>query len=91
MQTILEAEIEVDGRVRLLKPVRLRRRGRATVRIEDSDLLIEKTMTEDEERLAEERFARHFGSVASGDPNSADNEKIDADLVREYANAHDEE
>ncbi|MCC6127217.1 MAG: hypothetical protein IT426_19830 [Pirellulales bacterium] len=30
-------------------------------------------------------LARHFGIVGSGDPNSADNERIDADLAREYA------
>lgn len=27
---------------------------------------------------------RHFGSVHSGDPRSADNDRIDADLAREY-------
>lgn len=30
-------------------------------------------------------LAKHFGAVSSGDPNSADNERIDADLAREYA------
>jgi hypothetical protein len=36
-------------------------------------------------RLAEERFARHIGAFDSGDPNSADNERIDADLERAYS------
>ena len=27
---------------------------------------------------------RHFGSVRSGDPRSADNDRIDADLAKEY-------
>lgn len=27
---------------------------------------------------------RHFGTYNSGDPNSADNERIDEDLAREY-------
>jgi hypothetical protein len=29
-------------------------------------------------------FERHFGAVDSGDPNSSDNERIDADLAKEY-------
>ncbi len=29
-------------------------------------------------------FERHFGSFDSGDPNFSDNERIDADLAREY-------
>lgn len=33
---------------------------------------------------AEERFARWIGAVNSGNPRSADNEQIDADLVKEY-------
>lgn len=40
-------------------------------------------------RAAEERFARHIGAVNSGDPNSADNERIDADLAREYGRGLD--
>jgi hypothetical protein len=30
-------------------------------------------------------LAKHFGAVSSGDPHSSDNERIDADLAREYA------
>lgn len=33
---------------------------------------------------AEDRLIRMFGSVDTGDPNSADNDRIDADLAREY-------
>lgn len=33
---------------------------------------------------AEERFSRWIGAVNSGNPRSADNEQIDADLVNEY-------
>jgi hypothetical protein len=39
-----------------------------------------------DEQEAEERFARHIGAWDSGDQNSADNDRIDADLAREYAN-----
>ncbi len=48
-------------------------------------------MSEAEAQLAEERFARHFGAVNSGNPRSADNEQIDADLAREYGATHDDE
>ena len=34
-------------------------------------------------------FEQLFGSWDSGDKNSADNERIDADLAREYANPHE--
>ena len=38
---------------------------------------------------ARNRFRRHFGAVKSGNPRSADNERIDADLAREYASTHE--
>lgn len=31
---------------------------------------------------------KHFGMVNSGDPRSADNDKIDADLARSYMDDH---
>jgi hypothetical protein len=33
---------------------------------------------------------KFFGMFNTGDPDSANNEKIDADLAREYASTHDE-
>lgn len=48
------------------------------------------SLSVDEARDAEARFARHFGAWDSGDPHSADNDRIDADLAREYAATHDE-
>ncbi|MGI8787753.1 MAG: hypothetical protein ACR2HG_08345 [Pyrinomonadaceae bacterium] len=50
-----------------------------------------KTNGSENARLAEERFARHFGAINSGDSTSADNEKIDADLIRAYEDTHDDE
>lgn len=47
-------------------------------------------LTEEESRAAWERLLRHAGAVNSGDPNSADNDRIDADLVREYGSTHEE-
>jgi len=40
---------------------------------------------------ARRRFRRFFGAVDSGDPHSGDNDRIDADLAREYAATHEEE
>jgi hypothetical protein len=34
---------------------------------------------------------KFFGIFDSGDPNSADNERIDADLAREYGSNHEDE
>lgn len=40
--------------------------------------------TTDEKSERERRFRRFFGCVNSGDPHASDNERIDADLAREY-------
>ena len=48
-------------------------------------------LSEEEWRAAHERLMRHVGAVSSGDPNSADNERIDADLAREYGSTHEDE
>jgi len=48
-------------------------------------------LSEKELQAARERFQRHMGAVNSGDPHSADNERIDADLAREYGSTHEEE
>jgi hypothetical protein len=45
-------------------------------------------LTEDEAEAAT-RIERHFGTWDSGDTRSADNERIEADLAREYASAHE--
>lgn len=48
-------------------------------------------LSDAQRRAARKRLLRFAGSVNSGDPHSADNEKIDADLAREYASTHEEE
>lgn len=48
-------------------------------------------LTDEESRAAWERLLRHAGAVSSGDPHSADNERIDADLAHEYGSTHEEE
>ena len=47
-------------------------------------------LSETERRAARQRLLRHAGCVNSGDPRSADNDRIDADLAREYGRTHDE-
>lgn len=90
MLTTIEAEIDVNGNVTLLEPIRLSRKIRAIVTLLESDNVTRKPLSEEEKRLAEERFARWIGAWDSGDPNSADNERIDVDLAREYGAGLDE-
>ncbi|MCP4660046.1 MAG: hypothetical protein GY856_31985, partial [bacterium] len=47
-------------------------------------------LTEADKQAARERFERHFGEVNLGYAIAMDNERIDADLAREYANTHEE-
>lgn len=91
MLTTIEAEIDVNGNVTLLEPIRLSKKTRAIVTLLEVDNVARKPLSEEEKRLAEERFARWIGAVNSGNPNSADNEQIDADLAREYGATHDDE
>jgi hypothetical protein len=50
----------------------------------------ERPLTEAERHAARQRFERRFGTVAVGHPSCADNEAIDADLAREYADRHED-
>jgi len=90
MLTTIEAIVDVNGTVTLLEPVSLNKRSRAIVTLLESAEVADKPLTEEEERIAEERFSRWIGAVNSGNPHSADNEQIDADLAREYRTTHDD-
>ena len=90
MHTQIKAEIEVNGTVRLLEPLKIKRKSRAIVTVLDDDT-DRPDVGDDESRAAEERFAKHLGSVSSANPNSANNEQIDEDLADEYLNSHDGE
>lgn len=46
-------------------------------------------LTPEEWETARQQFKRHIGAIDSSDPNSSDNERIDADLAREYAGERD--
>ncbi len=91
MLTTIEAEIDVNGTVTLLEPITLTRKSRAIVTVLENGNGAKKQMSEEEARLAEERFARWIGAGNSGNPNSADNEQIDADLARAYGATNDDE
>ena len=61
MLTTIEAEIDLDGNVTLLEPLRLKRKSRALVTLLESDAVRIKPLSDEEIRLAEERFARWIG------------------------------
>ncbi len=84
MLTTIEAEIDVNGTVTLLEPITLIRKSRAIVTVLENGNGSSNPLREGEARLAEEQFARWIGAGNSGNPNSADNEQIDADLARAY-------
>jgi hypothetical protein len=44
---------------------------------------------QDDAAVAIGTLRRHFGAIHSGDGRSADNERIDRDLARAYANGQD--
>ncbi len=48
-------------------------------------------MSEEEKQTARQRFERHFGSLNLGYATGVDNEAIDRDLARTYADAHESE
>lgn len=47
-------------------------------------------LTPDEREAAHKRLRQYAGAASSGDMDSANNERIDADLAREYANNHED-
>lgn len=49
-----------------------------------------RSTTEAEKKAAKERFEQHFGEINLGRATGADNEGIDADLARAYADNHED-
>jgi hypothetical protein len=49
------------------------------------------TRNEEEKQQARDRFYQMCGFFTSGDPHGSDNERIDADLAREYGNGLEQE
>ncbi len=91
MLTTIEAEIDVNGRVTLLEPLKIKRKSRAIVTLIDEEIVDKSPADDAENQRAEERFAQWIGAVDSGNPNSADNAQIDVDLAWEYGATHDDE
>lgn len=91
MLTTIEAEVDPDGNVRLLEPINIKKKSRALLTLLDDENGSRKQLSAAETQSAEERFAQWIGAADSGNPNSADNEQIDADLAFEYGATHDDE
>ncbi|NJL38496.1 MAG: hypothetical protein HC840_10185 [Leptolyngbyaceae cyanobacterium RM2_2_4] len=51
----------------------------------------ESPVDEASKEIARTRFERHFGTLSPNNETSLDNESIDTDLAREYANTHKDE
>jgi hypothetical protein len=49
------------------------------------------TLLEADKQAARQRFENHFGEIDLGYPTGTDNERIDADLAKEYANNNQED
>ena len=47
-------------------------------------------LSEEEMQAALDELLQFAGAANSGDPRSADNERIDEDLAKEYASSHEE-
>ncbi len=86
LQTV-EAEIEVNGEVKFLEPLTITKKSRAIITLLDDEMVRPREISENNAQDAEKRFARHFGAIKSGDSRSADNEKIDGDLIGVYENS----
>jgi hypothetical protein len=78
--------------------VEMKRRGAQRIYERTKDMTAEQEIAYWRERSRQFReeqgqlvaaFARHFGEIDSGDPNSSNNERIDTDLAKEYGR-HDE-
>jgi hypothetical protein len=91
MLTTIEAEVDVDGNVRLLEPLTITKKSRAIVTLLDDDSVIKQSANDKSSGGKTRGGIRElFGSASLGHPTGADNEGIDADLAAEYANNHDE-
>jgi hypothetical protein len=49
---------------------------------------VRKALSDLERKACHDRLRRYAGAVNSGDPRSADNDRIDAELTAEYQNPH---
>ncbi len=76
MLTRIEAEIDVNGTVTLLEPIKLTKKSRAIVTV------LENGNGTNAEQQTGKKLSDLFGSASLGHPTGLDNEQIDADLAR---------
>ncbi len=80
----LEAIVDTAGNVNLLSDIRLKESRRAIVTIlDEKPTIISKNKSTSGIR-------EMFGTWRSGNSNSADNDQIDADLAKAYADDHED-
>jgi hypothetical protein len=87
MLTTIKAEVDVNGDVKLLEPLHLKKKRRAILTVLDEEVVPNGNALEKDSGSIRELF----GSVDLGRPTGADNESIDADLTKEYSNTHDKD
>jgi hypothetical protein len=77
-----QVTVQADGLIEVRSP-ELRAGARAEVIV-----LVEQpaapVRSPEDPQVAWERLLRHAGAVKGGDPRAGDNDRIDADLAREY-------
>ena len=56
---------------------------------EQQQILVERLSVKRESRPKTGNIRKFFGTFNSGDPRSADNDKIDADLAESYLDTHE--
>lgn len=84
MLTTIEAEIDVNGTVILLEPIKLEQKSRALVTLLENEQTPSNPLSAQARRAVMDELLLFAGAVSSGNPHAADNEAIDADLAREY-------
>ncbi len=86
MLTTVKAEIETNGQVTLLEPVKITKKSRAIVTILDDEI-------EEPKSGNREIFGMWYGKELTKEEylKLDHNERIDFDLAREYANNHEDE
>ncbi len=87
MLTQLEAEIDTNGVVRLINPIKIARKGRALVQILDEEIIVKNGAESDDGKGTVRDL---FGSASLGHPTGSDNSSIDGDLAKEYSSKHED-
>ena len=88
MLTTIEATVDPNGNVTLLEPVTVTKTTRAIVTLlENPTAAAKPELSDDEKRRREENFARHFGAINGGNPNSGERESLENLLAQSRVDA----